>query len=378
MHLHEYQSKGIFARHGIPVPEGEVAQSPEEARQIAQRLGGKVAVKAQVLVGGRGRAGGIRLAAGPAEAEAVAKDILGMTIGGFAVRRALIERAAAIAQELYFGLTLDRAARHVVAMASGEGGVEIEEIAHNAPEKIVKIELDPFLGLLDYQGRSLAFGIGLDGDLVRDFAAIAQRLYRAFTESDASLAEINPLVLTQTGKLIALDAKMVLDDNALFRQRHLARLRDLEAEDQYERVARENGLSYVRLEGEIGCMVNGAGLAMTTMDVIELHGGEPANFLDIGGGAQAERVAAGLDIVLSDWRVKVVLVNIFGGITRCDEVATGILKALGEVKMGVPIVVRLVGTNAQEGRALLAGDDIYIAESLAEAAKLAVKLAKEA
>jgi succinyl-CoA synthetase beta subunit len=374
--LHEYQSKRIFAEYGVPIPSGDVASTPEQARQIASRLGKRVVVKSQVLVGGRGKAGGIRLAGDPDEAEEVADQILGMKIKGLTVKKVLLDEAADIATEIYLGIVIDRAQRRPVMMASSEGGVEIEEVARATPERIVKIAIDPFLGLQPYQGRELAFGIGLAKGLVRDFVGIAQGLYNAFVGCDASLAEINPLVVTGESRLLAVDGKMVLDDNALFRHFELAEMRDADEETPEEHEARRYGLSYVKLDGEIGCMVNGAGLAMATMDITKLYGGEPANFLDIGGGAQADKVAAALRIILSDPSVKAVLFNIFGGITRCDEVAKGILAALEEVPTGVPMVARLVGTNEKEGRQILAEADMITAATLAEAAQKAVAAAR--
>ncbi len=376
MKLHEYQSKRIFAQHDVPIPRGDVAATPEEARRIAVRLGRRVVVKSQVLVGGRGKAGGIRLADDPNEAEKVADQILGMNIKGLTVKKVLVDEAADIATEIYLGIVIDRAKRCPVIMASAEGGVEIEEVARVTPERIVTLAIDPFLGLQPYQGRDLAFGIGLSKDLVRDFVGIAQGLYGAFVESDASLAEINPLVVTGEGKLLAVDGKMLLDDNALFRHFELAEMRDADEETPEEQEARRYGLSYVKLDGEIGCMVNGAGLAMATMDIIKLFGGEPANFLDIGGGAQAEKVAAALRIILSDPNVKAVLFNIFGGITRCDEVAKGILEALRDVPTEVPMVARLVGTNEDEGRQILAKAEMATAATLPEAAQKAVASAR--
>jgi succinyl-CoA synthetase beta subunit len=370
--LHEYQSKRIFAEHGVPIPRGDVATTPEAARQMAARLGGRVVVKSQVLVGGRGKAGGIRLADHPDEVERVADQILGMNIKGLTVKKVLVDEAANIGTEIYLGIVIDRAQCRPVMMASAEGGVEIEEVARATPERIVKIAIDPFLGLQPYQGRELAFGIGLPKELVRDFVKIAQGLYQAFLRCDASLAEINPLVITGEGKLLAVDGKMLLDDNALFRHFELAEMRDADEETPEEQEARRHGLSYVKLDGEIGCMVNGAGLAMATMDITKLYGGAPANFLDIGGGAQADRVAAALRIILSDPNVKAVLFNIFGGITRCDEVAKGILAALDEVPTDVPMVARLVGTNEKEGREILANAKLITAETLAQAAEKAV------
>lgn len=376
MKLHEYQSKRIFAQHDVPIPRGDVATTPEEARRIAVRLGKRVVVKSQVLVGGRGKAGGIRLADNPNEAEKVADQILGMNIKGLTVRKVLVDEAADIATEIYLGIVIDRAKRCPVIMASAEGGVEIEEVARATPERIVKLAIDPFLGLQPYQGRDLAFGVGLSKELVHDFVRIAQGLYGAFVESDASLAEINPLVVTGEGKLLAVDGKMLLDDNALFRHFELAEMRDADEETPEEQEARRYGLSYVKLDGEIGCMVNGAGLAMATMDIIKLFGGEPANFLDIGGGAQAEKVAAALRIILSDPNVKAVLFNIFGGITRCDEVAKGILEALRDVPTEIPMVARLVGTNEEDGRQILAKAEMATAATLPEAAQKAVDSAR--
>jgi succinyl-CoA synthetase beta subunit len=375
--IYEYQTKAIFASFGIPVPEGEVASSPIEARQIAARLDGPVAVKAQVLAGGRSRAGGIALAQGPQKAQAAAERILGTAVRGLPVRRVLVERAADIAQELYLGFVLDRSVRRIVVMASSRGGVDIEEVARESPESVVRFPLDPFLGLMDFRTRALAFRLELKGNLVREFAAIVRSLHNAFRGYGAMLAEINPLALTGEGRLLALDAKLVLDDSALFRHPELAQMREA-AEEPVEREAREQGLSYIRLEGDIGCLVNGAGLAMATMDLIKLYGGEPANFLDIGGGAPLERIRAALDILLRDRRVRAVLVNIFGGLTRCDEVARGLLEAMEVARPSAPIVVRLAGTRAEEGRALLAGSDIHAVEGLTQAARLAVKLAKEA
>jgi succinyl-CoA synthetase beta subunit len=374
--LHEYQSKRIFANYGVPIPQGDVATTPEEARRIAARLGKRVVIKSQVLVGGRGKAGGIRLADHPDEAEHVADDILGMNIKGLTVRKVLVDEAADITKEIYLGIVIDRAQRRPVMMASAEGGVEIEEVARTMPERIVKVSIDPFLGLQAYQGRELAFGIGLAKEYTRAFVEIAQSLYNAFVGCDASLAEINPLVVTGEGKLLAVDGKMLLDDNALYRHFDLAEMRDADEETPEEQEARRHGLSYVKLDGEIGCMVNGAGLAMATMDITKLYGGEPANFLDIGGGAQADKVAAALRIILSDPNVKAVLFNIFGGITRCDEVAKGILSALEEVPTDVPMVARLVGTNEEEGRAILAEARMITAATLSEAAQKAVAAAR--
>ncbi len=371
--LQEYQAKKIVALYGIPLPEGEIVATPQDARRVAARLGGKVVIKAQVPVGGRDKAGGIALVDGPDAAEAAARYILGMQIKGLVVRELLVEEAVAVAQELYLGLVVDRGSRRIVMMASAEGGVDIEEVARRAPTSLVRVSLDPFLGLRPYQIRELAAGIGLPPSLFTAFSALAQGLYDCFPASDATLVEINPLAVTQAGQLIALDAKILLDDNAFYRHPDWAALSDEHQDDPREREAREAGLSYVKLDGEIGCMVNGAGLAMATMDIIQHHGGRPANFLDIGGGARAERVAAALRIILADENVRAVLINIFGGLTRCDEVARGILSVLSEIQPRVPIIVRLVGTNEEEGRRILARANVTIAESLAGAAQKAVK-----
>jgi succinyl-CoA synthetase beta subunit len=378
--LHEYQSKRIFARYGVPIPRGDVASTPDDAYKIAARLGGRVVVKAQVLVGGRGKAGGIKWAKDAAEAEAGAGQILGIDINGLKVRKVLIDEAANAIGEIYLGITIDRATHCPVMMASAEGGMEIEEVAKVMPERIFKVSIDPFLGLQGYQARELAFGIGLEKDLVSSFIHIATGLYNAFVDCDASLAEINPLLVTdQDGgrlSLSAVDGKMIIDDNALFRHPDLTEMRDVDEEAPAETEARYYGLSYVKLDGEIGCMVNGAGLAMATMDIIKLYGGMPANFLDIGGGAQADRVAAALRIILADPKVKAVLFNIFGGITRCDEVAKGVLEALEQVPTDVPMVARLVGTNEEKGRRILSGAKMATASTLVEAARKAVELAQ--
>jgi len=376
LNLHEYQSKRIFAKYGIPIPNGEVAATPSEARAIAERLGGPVVIKSQVLVGGRGKAGGIKVAKSAAEAEALAAQILGMDIKGLTVKKVLVDEAANIATEIYLGAVLDRAQRRVVLMASSEGGVEIEEVAKHTPEKIIKVAVHPFLGLRDYQALELADGIGLPKEHLSAFVKIARSLYQAYLENDASLAEINPLVITGDNRLVALDGKMVIDDSALFRHKDLEAMRDPDAEDASEREARLSGLNYINLDGEIGCMVNGAGLAMATMDIVNFYGGSPANFLDVGGGASAEKVEAALRVILHDERVKAVLINIFGGITRCDEVARGVLSAINSLDVKVPFVVRLVGTNEEEGRRILAEANMITATSLADAAQKAVAAAK--
>ncbi len=376
MNLHEYQSKQIFAKYGIPIPKGRVAATATETRQIAEELGGRVVVKSQVLVGGRGKAGGVKLAKSPGEAEELATKILSMEIKGLPVRKVLVDEAANIETEIYLGITNDRAARKPVIMASAAGGVDIEEVARETPEKIIKTHIHPLLGLQGYQTNDLAAGIDLPKKHWRAFGKIAKGLWDAYANSDATLAEINPLVITAEGQLLAVDGKMSVDDNGLFRHPELADMRDLDVEDPTETEARKYDLSFIKLDGNIGCMVNGAGLAMATMDITKYFGGAPANFLDIGGGANADKVAAAFRLILSDPKVKAVLINIFGGITRGDEVARGILAAMEEVKPNVPMVVRLVGTNAKEGRRLLAEADMITAETLAEAAQKAVEAAK--
>lgn len=376
MKLQEYQSKQIFSNYGIPIPSGRVASNAADAKQIAEELGRQVVIKSQVLVGGRGKAGGIRLAKTPQEAEDLATQILGVEIKGLPVRKILVDEAANIETEIYLGITNDRAERKPVMMASSEGGVEIEQVAMETPEKIMKVHIDPLLGLRDYQARDMAAGIDLSREHWRMFSQISRGLWQAYKRSDATLAEINPLVITSRNQLLAVDGKMVLDDNALFRHPDLAEMRDVDIEPKVETEARKYSLSFIKLDGYIGCMVNGAGLAMATMDIIKLHGGEPANFLDIGGGASSEKVAAALRIILSDVNVKAVLFNIFGGITRGDEVARGILAALKEVKTDVPMVTRLVGTNAVEGRQILSEAKMITAETLVDAAKKAIIAAK--
>lgn len=377
MKLHEYQSKYIFARFGIPIPKGKVAATADEAKQIAKELGSRVVIKSQVLVGGRGKAGGIRLAKNPDEAGEFAAQILAMEIKGLPVRKVLIDEAANIEKEIYFGITNDRAARKPVMMASSVGGVDIEVVARETPEKIIKVHIDPLLGLRDYQARGIAVGIDLPREYWRQFEQVTHGLWKAYQECDATLAEINPLVITAENRLIAVDGKMLIDDNALYRQQALSEMRDLDVEASSEIEAHRYGLSFIKLDGNIGCMVNGAGLAMAIMDMIKLFGGSPANFLDIGGGASSDKVAAALRIILSDADVKAVLFNVFGGITRGNEVAHGILSALEEVKPQVPMVVRLVGTNAEEGRRILTAANMITAETLAEAAQKVVEVAQK-
>ena len=377
MKLHEYQSKTIFSKYGIPIPKGRVAATAQEAKQIAEELGVRVVIKAQVLVGGRGKAGGVKLAKDPAEAAQLAAQILGMEIKGLPVRKVLVDEASAIDQEIYFSITNDRAAKKPVMIASAAGGIDIEEVAAKTPDKIIKSHIDPLLGLREYQARDVAVAMDLPREYMKDFVKIAMGLWEVYKATDATLAEINPLVITKDKKMVALDGKMMIDDSALFRQPDLNEMRDTDEDDPSEIEARKYGLSFIKLDGNIGCMVNGAGLAMTSMDVIKLFGGEPANFLDIGGGAGAEKVAAAMRIILTDPNVEAVLFNIFGGITRCDEVARGILVAMDEVKPKVPMVVRLVGTNAEEGRKLLENANMITAETLADAAKKSVEAAKK-
>lgn len=384
MNLHEYQTKFRFAEFGIPIPRGKTATTPQQVYEIAREISGRVVVKSQVLVGGRGKAGGVKLAQTPEEAERVADDILGMNIKGLIVRKVLVDPASNIAKEIYLAITNDRASGRPIIMASSEGGVEIEEVARTNPEAIIREQINPFVGLLDYQARNIASGINLPHEHWKAFVKIATSLYACYVQSDAVLAEINPLVITKENQLQALDGKMIIDDNALYRHPNLAEMRDTDAEPKEETQARAAGISYVKLNGQIGCMVNGAGLAMTTMDMTKLYGGNeigPANFLDIGGGAQANKVAAALRIILADPNVKSVLFNIFGGITRCDEVARGILQALNDVGTQVPMVIRLAGTNAEEGRAIIDQANIPNLSSgatLTEAAKKAVEAARGA
>jgi succinyl-CoA synthetase beta subunit len=393
MKLQEFQAKKLLLAQGLPVPDFSVAATPTEAREAAlPYLGtgaGRVVIKAQVLVGGRGKAGGVKLAATPEEAEAAAGQILGMDIKGITVRRVLVAPAAEIGREFYLGAVLDRSARRVLLMGSAEGGVEIEEVAAERPEAIVRVHAHPHLGLLDYQARQLAFAMGLGGQHLRSFVAIATGLHRTMLANDADLVEINPLavVLEHLPDAVAreslqcLDAKITIDDSALERHPELELLRDLDEEDPVDVQARQEGLSFIRLDGSIGCMVNGAGLAMTTMDLIKRAGGEPANFLDIGGGAKHEKVAAAMSLILTDQNVRAILVNIFGGIARGDEVAQGLVDARRQQERHVPMVVRIVGTNADEAARILAesGDpDVQTAASLDEAVEKAVAVAATA
>jgi succinyl-CoA synthetase beta subunit len=387
MNLHEYQSKQIFAQYGIPVPTGRVASSPDEAVTAARELGGSSwVVKAQVHAGGRGKAGGVKLASHLDEVRKAAVAMLGKRLvtpqtgaDGLPVNKVYVEIASAIAQELYLSLVLNRETGLVTFIASAAGGMDIEEVAAKSPERIISAGVHPATGLQGYQCRRLAFGLGLSGVQVEEFTGIVQPLYRLFVERDASLVEINPLIITKEGRLVALDAKINVDANALFRQPEIAAMRDASQEDAMEREASQHDLNYVSLDGDIACMVNGAGLAMATMDLIKLHGGAPANFLDVGGGATAERVSVAFKLILSNPKVRAILVNIFGGIVRCDLIADGIISAVKQVGVRMPVIVRLEGTNAELARKTLAASGLAItpASDLTDAARKVVKLAKE-
>jgi succinyl-CoA synthetase beta subunit len=387
MKVHEYQAKSLLARFGVAVPRGEVTESPADAREIAKRLGGRAVVKAQIHAGGRGKGGGVRLAKDPEEAHDLARKILGMTLvtpqtgpGGRVVHKVLIEEALDIARELYLGITLDRSRGLPVVMASRSGGMEIEEVAAQDPQAIVREAVDPSTGMFPYQARRLAFALGLSGESFRKGVAFMQALFRAYMETDASLAEINPLLVTKQGDVFALDAKMTFDDNALFRHPEIREMRDFSEEDPLEVEASRFGLNYIKLDGNVGCMVNGAGLAMGTMDLVKLAGGEPANFLDVGGGANEEQVKNAFRIILSDPNVKAVLINIFGGIMRCDIIAKGVVAAVREMGLSIPVVVRLEGTNVDQGKAILreSGLKITPADGLSDAATKVVTAAKAA
>ncbi|ACZ39217.1 ADP-forming succinate--CoA ligase subunit beta [Sphaerobacter thermophilus] len=378
MNIHEYQAAEILKGYGIPINQGIVATTPDEVAAAAGQLGGTVVVKAQVHTGGRGKAGGVKLAHSPEEAREVGSRILGMDIRGHTVHKVLVAPGVDIAREYYLGVVIDRAARGITIMASSAGGVDIEEVARETPEKIHREAANPFLGFHDYQARRLAFKLGIEPDLVGGFARIARQLFEAFVQSDASLAEINPLVLTADRTWLALDSKITIDDSALVRHPDLEQLRDLQEENATELEARAAGISFVKLDGNIGCVVNGAGLSMATMDAIKHYGGEPANFLDVGGGASAEQVEKALRLVLADSNVRAVLINIFGGITRCDEVARGLLAAMDAVKPTVPFVIRLVGTNQDEGRRILADAGITVVDTMPEAAERVVAAASGA
>jgi len=385
MKIHEYQAKAILARHGVPVPRGEVTFAAADAVDIAKRLGtGVVVVKAQIHAGGRGKGGGVKLARSPQDAEKLARAMIGMTLithqtgpEGRVVRRVLIEEGLQMQRELYLSIVLDRAAGRPVIMASAAGGMDIEEVAEKTPEKIVRVHISPGVGIVPFEARQLGFGIGLDAPQVNKFVKVVTALYDAYLATDASLLEINPLVVTASGDLLALDAKMNFDDNALYRHPDLKEMRDTGEEDPLETEASKFSLNYIRLEGNIGCMVNGAGLAMATMDIIKLSGGEPANFLDVGGGANGEQIRNAFKILISDKNVQAVLINIFGGILRCDVLAQGVIAAVKELGVRLPIIIRMEGTNVDEGKRLLkeSGLNFTTADSMDEAAEKAVLLA---
>ncbi len=384
MKIHEYQAKALLAKYGVPVPRGEVARTVEEAAAAASRIGGSVVVKAQIHAGGRGKGGGVKVAKDAVEARAIAEKILGMTLvthqtgpEGRVVQRLLIEETVPIEKELYLGIVLDRASRKNVFMASADGGMEIEEVAAKTPERILRELMEPGAGLAPFQARKLAFGIGIPASMVNQAAQAMMALARANDAIDGSLAEINPFILTKDGRVFALDAKMTIDDNAMFRHKDLAELRDLNEEDPLEVEASRFGLNYIKLDGSVACMVNGAGLAMATMDIIKYAGGSPANFLDVGGGANADQIKNAFRILLSDKAVKAVLINIFGGILRCDVLATGVVAAAHELSVKVPIVVRMEGTNVELGKKILleSGLNFTVADGMRDAADKVVKLA---
>src|SRR5262244_83536 len=388
MNIHEYQAKGLMAKFGVAVPRGAVAYTPQEAEDAAKSLGGSVwAVKAQIHAGGRGKAGGVKIAKSAAEVRSLAGKMIGMNLvtkqtgpAGREVKRVYIEAGCDIKRELYLGMLIDRGTGRITVMASAAGGMDIEEVAAATPENILKVSIDPATGFMPHHARRVAYGLGLEGVQVGAAVKFMTGMYMAFTQLDASVIEINPLVVTGGGEVLALDAKMNFDDNALFRQKDVAELRDEDEEDPAEVEAGKHGLNYIKLDGNIGCMVNGAGLAMATMDIIKLYGGSPANFLDVGGGATKERVTAAFKIILSDPNVEGILVNIFGGIMRCDVIAEGVVAAAREVNISVPLVVRLEGTNVQLGKDILARSNLPIiaAENLADAAEKIVKAVEEA
>jgi succinyl-CoA synthetase beta subunit len=378
--LYEYQGKELLRNYGLETLPGIVAGTPEEARRAAEQLGDTVAVKAQVLTGGRGKAGGIKVVHSPDEAAEAAEQILGMDIRGHTVRRVLIEGGADIASEMYLSVTVDRGAKKPLILFSTEGGVDIEEVAESNPDAIVRLHIDPLVGLLPYQTREVAFSTGLDRETAKGVTTVLNKLYRAFVDLDASLVEINPLVVTGDGRVLVLDAKVTVDNSSLFRHADIAELHDVEAADPEEQRAQEAGLQYVKLDGDVGILGNGAGLVMSTLDVVAQAGGEPANFCDVGGGADAEKISTALDIVASNRRVRGVFFNIFGGITRGDEVAKGLLAAIERTDLKLPIVVRLDGTNAEEGRRILLDntpDNVYTEETMLDAARRAVELARD-
>jgi succinyl-CoA synthetase beta subunit len=377
--LYEYQGKELFRRFGIPVSDGRLATTPAEARAAAEELGGPVVVKAQVLTGGRGKAGGVKLADDPADAEAKAKDILGLDINGHVVRKLWIEQASEIAKEYYLSITFDRGVKQPLYMLTTEGGIEIEQVAEENPDALARLHVDPLEGFQPYQARRLIYGAGIDDpNEQKQILAIVEKLYRCFVESDAMLCEVNPLIVTPEGEVRALDSKFTVDESALFRHPDIAEMRDVEAADPQERFAREKGVTYVKLDGDVGILGNGAGLSMSTVDVVVVAGGRPANFCDLGGGGDAQGVVDALEVITSDDQVRSIFFNIFGGITRGDEVARGILTALERMKIELPIVVRLDGTNAEEGRRLLAEaapPNLHVEPTMLEAAQRAVELA---
>ena len=377
MKIHEYQARNLFRKYGIPVPDGVVCHSVDEVEEKVPNDEKLRVVKAQVHVGGRGKAGGVKLAKSKAEAIEKAGEILGMDIKGLTVEKVLVADAVDIEKEFYVGLINDRNSKSVTLMASAEGGVEIEEVARVSPEKIIKMAIDPMMGLMDWQARKIALQLFKDPKEVRQAAAILVKLYRLYVDSDSSLAEINPLVLTPDKQVLAIDGKMNFDDNALFRQKEILSMREVTEDEQKEIDANEKGLSYVKLDGNIGCMVNGAGLAMATMDMIKLYGGEPANFLDIGGSSNPQKVVDAMNILLSDQNVTAVMINIFGGITRCDDVARGLVTALTEIKTDIPIVIRLSGTNAKEGLEIINDFGLPTVSTMSEAAEKAIELSKK-
>jgi len=376
MKIHEYQARNLFKKYGIPVPDAIVCQSVEEVEAMVPDDNQLRVIKAQVHAGGRGKAGGVKLARSKAEAVENARKILGMDIKGYTVEKVLVGNAVDIDKEFYVGLINDRNNKSVTLMVSAEGGVEIEEVARVSPEKILKIPIDPLVGMMDWQAREIAMKLFPDIKHARAAADIFQKLYALYMDTDSSLAEINPLVITQQGEVVAIDGKMNFDDNALYRQPELLKMREVTEEEQKEIDAHTKGLSYIKLDGTIGCMVNGAGLAMATMDMIKLYGGEPANFLDIGGSSSPQKVIDAMNILLSDINVKAVMINIFGGITRCDDVARGLIIALDQIKTNIPIVVRLSGTNAREGLELLKSTGLPTVGTMSEAAQKAIELSK--
>jgi succinyl-CoA synthetase beta subunit len=379
--LFEYQGKELFARHGIAVPSGEAAETPEAARAAAERIGGRVVVKAQVQVGGRGKAGGIKLAENPHEAEKRAREILGMDIKGHTVHRVWIEAASDIAKEYYASITFDRGEKKPLVMLSAMGGVDIESVAEEHPDKLARLHIDPLSGFHPHHARRLCYEAEIDEGAMKGVIDILLRLYQGFIDLDTTLMEINPLIWTTDGRVIALDAKVTVDGNALYRHPDILALREATTEDPQERMAQERGVTYVKLDGDVGILGNGAGLVMSTLDVVALAGGRPANFLDAGGGSKAEEVVDALEVLLSDPKVKALLINIFGGITRCDEVAEGLLTAIGQLGSTLPIVVRLDGTNEEEGRAIIeerAPSNVVVEPTMLSAAERAVQLAKEA